>query len=223
MTKTSKTSHQNNLIIKNVSGMDVLRWISKRFQGDKTIITASNKLNCYKLHTCNENYYLKCNDETKDLKGNIFQWVDLKKWQYIAAFENDTMIGAQAYVLVPSIGRMWDGFIHAENKEIAIALNKELFHTTKDQWKINYSEVTSPGGEESGLTLEDFETELNYKCWSHCFVPDMYKYYKVNELTHPMPNPDEFQKWDKILGTLNCRRNFLKRFPDSFDEGGHKE
>ena len=38
-----------------------------------------------------------------------------------------------------------------------------------------------------------------------------------------MPNPDEFQKWDKILDTLNCRRNFLKRFPDSFDEGGHKE
>ncbi len=210
------------MIFKEVTGMDVMRWISKRFQGDKTIITASNKLNCYKLHTCNESYYLKCNDETKDMKGNVFQWVNMKKWQYIAAFENDTMIGAQGYVIVPSIGRMWDGFIHAESKEISIALNKELFHRTKDQWKINYSEVTIPGGEENGLTLEDFETELNYKCWSHCYVPDMYKYYRVNELTNPMPPPNMFMggNFDK---KLNCRRNFLKRFPDSFDEGGHKE
>ena len=208
------------MIFKEVTGMDVMRWISKRFQGDKTIITASNKLNCYKLHTCNESYYLKCNDETKDMKGNVFQWVNMKKWQYIAAFENDTMIGAQGYVIVPSMGRMWDGFIHAESKEIA--LNKELFHRTKDQWKINYSEVTIPGGEENGLTLEDFETELNYKCWSHCYVPDMYKYYRVNELTNPMPPPNMFMggNFDK---KLTCRRNFLKRFPDSFDEGGHKE
>ncbi len=210
------------MIFKEVTGMDVMRWISKRFQGDKTIITASNKLNCYKLHTCNESYYLKSNDETKDMKGNVFQWVNMKKWQYIAAFENDTMIGAQGYVIVPTIGRMWDGFIHAESKEISIALNKELFHRTKDQWKINYSEVTIPGGEENGLTLEDFETELNYKCWSHCYVPDMYKYYRVNELTNPMPPPNMFMggNFDK---KLNCRRNFLKRFPDSFDEGGHKE
>ncbi len=210
------------MIFKEVTGMDVMRWISKRFQGDKTIITASNKLNCYKLHTCNESYYLKCNDETKDMKGNVFQWVNMKKWQYIAAFENDTMIGAQGYVIVPTIGRMWDGFIHAESKEISIALNKELFHRTKDQWKINYSEVTIPGGEENGLTLEDFETELNYKCWSHCYVPDMYKYYRVNELTNPMPPPNMFMggNFDK---KLTCRRNFLKRFPDSFDEGGHKE
>ena len=43
------------MIIKNVSGLDVLRWISKKWQGNKTIATASNKLNCYKLHTCNEN------------------------------------------------------------------------------------------------------------------------------------------------------------------------
>ena len=122
MTKTSKTSHQNNLIIKNVSGMDVLRWISKRFQGDKTIITASNKLNCYRLHTCNETYHLKCNDETKDMKGNIFQWVNFRKWDYLAAFENDKMVGAQAYILVSSLGRMWDDFIHAENKDISLAL-----------------------------------------------------------------------------------------------------
>ena len=210
------------MIFKEIPGVDVLKWISKRFQGDKTIITASNKLNCYKLHTCNESYYLKCNDETKDMKGNVFQWVNMKKWQYIAAFENDTMIGAQGYVIVPSLGRMWDGFIHAESKEISIALNKELFHRTKDEWKINYSEVTIPGGEENGLTLEDFETELNYKCWSHCYVPDMYKYYRVNELTNPMPPPNMFMggNFDK---KLTCRRNFLKRFPDSFDEGGHKE
>tara|TARA_B100000029_G_scaffold303448_1_gene296233 strand:- start:408 stop:1040 length:633 start_codon:yes stop_codon:yes gene_type:complete len=210
------------MIFKEIPGVDVLKWISKRFQGDKTIITASNKLNCYKLHTCNESYYLKSNDETKDMKGNIFSWVDMRKWQYIAAFENDTMIGAQAYVIVPTIGRMWDGFIHAESKEISIALNKELFHRTKDQWKINYSEVTIPGGEESGLTLEDFETELNYKCWSHSYVPDMYKYYRVNELTNPTPPPNMFMRGN-FEKKLTCRRNFLKRFPDSFDEGGHKE
>ena len=78
------------MIIKNVSGLDVLRWISKKWQGNKTIATASNKLNCYKLHTCNENYDLKNNDG-EDMRGNLFQWVDLKKWQYLAAFENDTM------------------------------------------------------------------------------------------------------------------------------------
>ena len=49
------------MIIKNVSGLDVLRWISKKWQGNKTIATASNKLNVYKLHTCNENYDLKNN------------------------------------------------------------------------------------------------------------------------------------------------------------------
>ena len=204
------------MIIKNVSGLDVLRWISKKWQGNKTIATASNKLNCYKLHTCNESYYLKCNDETKDMKGNVFQWVNWKKWQYIAAFENDTMIGAQGYVIVPSIGRMWDGFIHAESKEIAIAINKDLFYKTRNQWKINYSEVTIPSGEENGLTVEDFETELNYKVWSHCYVPDMYSYYKVDSLTETAPNPKNFDK--DILTTKNCRRTFLKRFPNSFDE-----
>ena len=86
------------MIIKNVSGLDVLRWISKKWQGNKTIATASNKLNCYKLHTCNENYDLKNNDG-EDMRGNLFQWVDLKKWQYLAAFENDLMVGAQAYIL----------------------------------------------------------------------------------------------------------------------------
>ena len=135
------------MIIKNVSGLDVLRWISKKWQGNKTIATASNKLNVYKLHTCNENYDLKNNDG-EDMRGNLFQWVDLKKWQYLAAFENDIMVGAQAYVIVPSIGRMWDGFIHAESKEIAIAINKDLFYKTRNQWKINYSEVTIPSGED---------------------------------------------------------------------------
>ena len=203
------------MIIKNVSGLDVLRWISKKWQGNKTIATASNKLNCYKLHTCNENYDLKNNDG-EDMRGNLFQWVDLKKWQYLAAFENDTMVGAQAYVIVPSIGRMWDGFIHAESKEIAIAINKDLFYKTRNQWKINYSEVTIPSGGENGLTVEDFETELNYKVWSHCYVPDMYRYYKVNSLTETAPNPKNFDK--DILTTKNCRRTFLKRFPNSFDE-----
>ena len=147
------------MIIKNVSGLDVLRWISKKWQGNKTIATASNKLNCYRLHTCNENYDLKNNDG-EDMRGHLFQFVNLKKWKYLAAFENNIMVGAQAYVIIPSIGRMWDGFLHAESKEIAIELNKNLFYKTRDQWKINYSEVTIPGGEENGLTVEDFETEL---------------------------------------------------------------
>ena len=203
------------MIIKNVSGLDVLRWISKKWQGDKTITTASNKLNCYKLHTCNETYDLKNNDG-EDMRGNLFQWVDLKKWQYLAAFENDIMVGAQAYVIVPSIGRMWDGFIHAESKEIAIAINKDLFYRTRNQWKINFSEVTIPGGEENGLTLEDFETELNYKVWSHCYVPDMYKYYRVNELVSTN-KPNQFQ-FEGNVKDRNCRRTFLKRFPNSFDE-----
>ena len=204
------------MIYKNVSGMDVLRWIAKRFQGDKTIITASNKLNCYKLHTCNENYYLKCNDYKKDMKGSIFQWVNLRKWQYLAAFENDKMVGAQAYVIISSIGRMWDGFIHAESREISLALNKELFHRTKDQWKINYSECTFPGGHNDFLTFEDFTEELNYKGWSDAMVPDMYAYYKVDELTSGAPSPNLFEHDE--LGKLECRRYFLKRFPDSFDE-----
>ena len=64
------------MIIKNVSGLDVLRWISKKWQGNKTIATASNKLNCYKLHTCNENYDLKNNDG-EDMRGNLFKKCNL--------------------------------------------------------------------------------------------------------------------------------------------------
>ena len=42
-----------------------------------------------------------------------------------------------------------DGFIHAESKEIAIAINKDLFYKTRNQWKINYSEVTIQNGKKT--------------------------------------------------------------------------
>ena len=44
----------------------------------------------------------------------------------------------------------------------------------------------------------------------------MYRYYKVDSLTETAPNPKKFDK--DILTTKNCRRTFLKRFPNSFDE-----
>ena len=44
------------MIFKEVTGMDVMRWISKRFQGDKTIITAANKLNCYNFTSLHGTY-----------------------------------------------------------------------------------------------------------------------------------------------------------------------
>ena len=35
------------------------------------------------------------------------------------------------------------GWIYThESKEIAIAISKDLFYKTRNQWKINYSEVT---------------------------------------------------------------------------------
>jgi hypothetical protein len=204
------------MIFKIIDQVSALRWIAKTFQGDKTIITAANKVNCYKLHTINENYHLKCNDYKKDMKGSIFQWANLKKFTWFAAFDNDKIVGVQMYVVIESIGRMWDGFIHAESRDIAIALNKELFNHTKDKWKINYSECTFPGGENNFLTYEDFIEELNYKGWSDAMVPDMYAYYRVDELTSGTPSPDLFEEGE--LGKLECRRYFLKRFPDSFDE-----
>ena len=43
-----------------------------------------------------------------------------KKVAVSSAAENDTMVGVQAYVIVPSIGRMWDGFIHMKVKRLLL-------------------------------------------------------------------------------------------------------
>ena len=60
--------------------------------------------------------------------------------------------------------------LYTESKEIAYCNKQRFVYKTRNQWKINYSEVTIKIGEENGLTVEDFETRLNYKVWSHCYA-----------------------------------------------------
>jgi len=209
------------MIFKEIPQIDCLKYIAKNHQAkDGDLAKASNKFNCYVLHTINEDYYLKGNE--KDIKGNIFSWTDKARGGYgsmranrwLAAFEGDNIVGVNMFRLRKDVELMWDGFLHSDTKEIAIALNKELFKYTKGQWTVNYSEHSEET--EPLLTIEDMEQTLGYKSWANCYVPNHYAYYQVDILTKMAPDPASFDKYE--LKRFENRRNFLKRLPDAFDE-----
>jgi len=223
MTKTSKTSH---LKTKEIDQVTALRYIAKNHCGkDGNLSKSVNKLNVYVLHTINEDYYLRGNE--KDIKGNIFAWSDKAKGGYgtmrankwLAAFEGDTIVGVNMFRLRTDIELMWDGFLHSDSKEIAIALNLALFEHTKGKWTCNYSEYSEET--EPLLTMEDFEETLKYRKWADCVVPNHYLYYKVDTETSTAPDPENFDKYE--LKRNENRRNFLKRLPDCFDEEKKEE
>lgn len=209
------------MIFKEIPQIDCLKYIAKNhIAKDEKLIKSIIKLNIYVLHTLNEDYYLKGNE--KDLKGNLFAWTDKAKGGYgtmranrwLAAFEGDNIVGVQMFRLCKGVKMMWDGFIHCDTKEIAIALNKELFKYTKGEWDINYSEHSEET--ELLLTMEDMEQTLGYKCWANCQMPNHYAYYAINTQKSIDPDPNTFDKYE--LKRYDNRRNFLKRLPDAFDE-----
>ena len=209
------------MIFKEIPQIDCLKYIAKNhIAKDEKLIKSIIKLNIYVLHTLNEDYYLKGNE--KDLKGNLFAWTDKAKGGYgtmranrwLAAFEGDNIVGVQMFRLCKGVKMMWDGFIHCDTKEIAIALNKELFKYTKGEWDINYSEHSEET--ELLLTMEDMEQTLGYKCWANCQMPNHYAYYAINTQKSLDPDPNTFDKYE--LKRYDNRRNFLKRLPDAFDE-----
>ena len=209
------------MIFKEIPQIDCLKYIAKNhIAKDEKLIKSIMKLNIYVLHTLNEDYYLKGNE--KDLKGNLFAWTDKAKGGYgtmranrwLAAFEGDNIVGVQMFRLCKGVKMMWDGFIHCDTKEIAIALNKELFKYTKGEWDINYSEHSEET--ELLLTMEDMEQTLGYKCWANCQMPNHYAYYAINTQKSLDPDPNTFDKYE--LKRYDNRRNFLKRLPDAFDE-----
>lgn len=209
------------MIFKEIPQIDCLKYIAKNhIAKDEKLIKSIMKLNIYVLHTLNEDYYLKGNE--KDLKGNLFAWTDKAKGGYgtmranrwLAAFEGDNIVGVQMFRLCKGVKMMWDGFIHCDTKEIAIALNKELFKYTKGEWDINYSEHSEET--ELLLTMEDMEQTLGYKCWANCQMPNHYAYYAINTQKSIDPDPNTFDKYE--LKRYDNRRNFLKRLPDAFDE-----
>lgn len=209
------------MIFKEIPQIDCLKYIAKNhIAKDEKLIKSIIKLNIYVLHTLNEDYFLKGNE--KDLKGNLFAWTDKAKGGYgtmranrwLAAFEGDNIVGVQMFRLCKGVKMMWDGFIHCDTKEIAIALNKELFKYTKGEWDINYSEHSEET--ELLLTMEDMEQTLGYKCWANCQMPNHYAYYAINTQKSIDPDPNTFDKYE--LKRYDNRRNFLKRLPDAFDE-----
>lgn len=209
------------MIFKEIPQIDCLKYIAKNhIAKDKKLEKSIIKLNIYVLHTLNEDYFLKGNE--KDLKGNLFAWTDKAKGGYgtmranrwLAAFEGDNIVGVQMFRLCKGVKMMWDGFIHCDTKEIAIALNKELFKYTKGEWDINYSEHSEET--ELLLTMEDMEQTLGYKCWANCQMPNHYAYYAINTQKSIDPDPNTFDKYE--LKRYDNRRNFLKRLPDAFDE-----
>ena len=223
MTKTTKTSH---LKTKEIDQLTALKYIAENHLAkDGNLAKSINKLNVYVLHTINEGYFLKGNE--KDIMGNIFEWTNKAKGGYgtnkankwLAAFEGDTIVGVNMFRLRTDIELLWDGFLHSDSKEIAIALNLALFEHTKGKWTCNYSEYSEET--ETLLTMEDFEETLKYRKWADCMVPNHYLYYRVDKETDTAPNPEKFSKWE--LKRNENRRHMLKRLPDCFDEDPKKE
>ena len=219
----AKTSHQNKKvsIIKEINQKQALEYIAKNhIAKDGKLIKAINKLNCYVLHTLNEEYFLKGNE--KDLKGSIFQWTNkaengygtMKANRWFAAFEGTNIVGVQMLRWVQAVGLAWTGFPHAENKEIIFAIDNYIFELTKGNCKVMYSEYSEET--ETMLTMDDFEFTMKYRKWADANVPNHYAYYDINKIETGTPPPELFKK-EELLRHDN-RRNFLKRLPDAFDE-----
>jgi hypothetical protein len=217
-TLKAKTSH---LKIEEVNQKRALEYIAKNHLAkDGKLVKAINKLNCYVLHTLNEEYFLRGNE--KDLYGNIFEWTNRgergygtsKANRWFAAFEGTNIVGVQMLRWVQAAGLAWTGFLHAENKEILFAIDKHIFELTKDNCKVMYSEYSEET--ETMLTMDDFEFTMKYRKWADANMSNHYKYYRINQLDSPTPAAEQFDK--RELKKHDNRRNFLKRLPDAFDE-----
>tara|TARA_B100000035_G_scaffold170577_1_gene145460 strand:+ start:543 stop:1184 length:642 start_codon:yes stop_codon:yes gene_type:complete len=209
------------MIVKEINQKQALTYIAdNHIAKDGMIIKAINKLNCYVLHTINEEYYLKGNE--KDLVGSLFHWTNkadkgygtMKANRWFAAFEGTNIVGVQMLRWVRQKGLGWTGFPHARDKEVVFAIDKYIFEFTKDNIKVMYSEYSEDT--EPMLTMEDFEFKMKYRKWADAYVPDHYLYYNIDKVESGTPPPEMFDK--KQLLRHHNRRNFLKRLPDAFDE-----
>ena len=203
------------MIIKEINQTDSLNYIANNhIAKDGKIAKSINKLNAYVLHTINENYYLKGNE--KDLKGCLFSWTDharggygtMKCNRWFAAFEGTNIVGVQMVRLVKSLKMMWTGFVHADSKEIAYALDNHINELGKEfNVKKTYSEYSEET--EELLIMEDFESKMGYRKWADANVPNHYAYYRIKVLNKLNPRPEEFKKEE--LQRHDNRRNFLVR------------
>ena len=203
------------MIIKEINQIDSLKYIaSNHIAKDGKLLKSINKLTTYVLHTVMENYYLKGNE--KDLKGALFSWTDKAKGGYgtmkanrwLAAFEGTNIVGVQMFRLVKSIKMMWTGFVHADSKEIAYALDNHINELGKEfNVKKTYSEYSEET--EELLIMEDFESKMGYRKWADANVPNHYAYYRIADLNKLDPRPEEFKKEE--LHRHDNRRNFLVR------------
>tara|TARA_Y100000590_G_C15743875_1_gene1021278 strand:- start:1927 stop:2619 length:693 start_codon:yes stop_codon:yes gene_type:complete len=205
--------------VKEITQLEALKYMAARYF-DNVLNKASNKFNIYILHTINGNYELKGNDETKDMKGEVFRWCDRAKNSWIGAYENGVCVGVQWFRLLETIGWMYDGYRHGESNEIIIKMSNWLYSKTKHRIKINYSDITEGdmiwADKDEPLTVKDLEEKAGYKAWAWVDYPNYNAYYRVNMLKDIINDPSKFD--NKELTKKPLRLTFLKRLGD-LDEG----
>ena len=159
-TLKAKTSH---LKIEEVNQKLALEYIAKNhIAKDGKLVKAINKLNCYVLHTLNEEYFLRGNE--KDLYGNIFEWTNRgergygtsKSNRWFAAFEGTNIVGVQMLRWVQAAGLAWTGFLHAKNKETI------LKNGLKDVQIQKFNEVLRNPDDYEDITVKTVKDNLKF-------------------------------------------------------------